>query len=49
MSEPMMEKVDAERAETDFLRRARGEGGEAMEPVGLAERRVERKHSSHWA
>jgi hypothetical protein len=47
MSEPMTEKVDADRAETDFFKRVRGDGGEAMELVGLAERRVERKHSSH--
>jgi hypothetical protein len=36
----MMEKVDVERAETDFLRRVRGEGGEAWEADGFAERRV---------
>jgi hypothetical protein len=49
MSEPIMEKVDAERAETDFLRRVRGDGGEGKDADGFAERRVERKHSSHWA
>lgn len=50
---PMMEKVDAESEETDFLSSARGEDGAKLSDVPRLEERcsrsVERKHSSHCA
>lgn len=45
---PMMEKVDAESEETDFLSSARGEDGAKLSEDRRS-RSVERKHSSHCA
>jgi hypothetical protein len=46
----MRENVEADREETDFLRMALAFMPEVeAEPEPVAERRVERKHSSHWA
>lgn len=49
--EPIRENVDAERDATDFLRTSWGEGWTVPVPLGEVdvERRVDRKHSSHWA